>query len=264
MGVYFGGATTNAVARGGSWLSDTNAGMFAFNASHVPSYVYGDIGFRCSRDPLDTQAPIVPTHLTAMAVSGAQIDLSWTASTDNVVVANYKVYRNSGATPIATPTGTTYNNTGLAASTAYSYTVSACDAAGNCSAQSVSASTETLDGQAPTVPTGLTAVAVSSCHINLSWTASADDVGVTSYKIYRDGGAAPIATPTGTTYSDTGLTASTLYSYTVSACDAAANFSAQSTSTSATTMAPSDTQSPTVPTSPTAVAIISGKQSDLS
>src|SRR3989339_836974 len=224
MGVYFGGATTNAVARGGSWLSDTNAGMFAFNASHVPSYVYGDIGFRCSRDPLDTQAPIVPTHLTAMAVSGAQIDLSWTASTDNVVVANYKVYRNSGATPIATPTGTTYNNTGLAASTAYSYTVSACDAAGNCSAQSVSASTETLDGQAPTVPTGLTAVAVSSCQINLSWTASADNVG------------------------------GTVYSYTVSACDAAGNCSAQSIAASTTTP---DTQAPTVPTNIAAVAVSS-------
>ena len=84
----------------------------------------------------DIQAPTIPTNLTATTVSSIQINLSWTASTDNVGVTRYKIYRDGGATPIATPTGTTYSDTGLIASTAYSYTVSACDAAGNCSAKS--------------------------------------------------------------------------------------------------------------------------------
>jgi len=91
----------------------------------------------------DTQAPSVPTNLTATPASSTQINLGWTASTDDVGVASYKIYRDGGATPIARPTGTTYNNTGLTASTAYSYSVSACDAAGNCSAQSTAASATT-------------------------------------------------------------------------------------------------------------------------
>ena len=58
---------------------------------------------------------------------------------------------------------------------------------------------------------------------------------MTSYKIYRDGGSIPIATPTSTTYNDTGLTASAIYTYTVRACDAADNCSAQSMAVSSTT-----------------------------
>lgn len=199
-----------------------------------------DVKVAQSRATLDTQAPTVPTNLTATTVSWTQINLSWTASTDNIGVKIYKIYRDGGTTPIATPTDVIYNDIGLTASTAYSYTVSACDAAGNCSAQSAmaSATTSPPDAQAPTVPTNLTATTASSTQINLSWTASTDNVGVTGYKIYRDGGGAPIATPTGTTYNNTGLTASTLYSYTVSACDAAANCSAQSVAASATTANP--------------------------
>ena len=94
------------------------------------------------------------------------------------------------------------------------------------------------DTQAPTVPTNLTATAVNSSQINLSWTASTDNVGVTSYNIYRDGGTSPIITQTGTTYNDIYLTVSTVYSYTVSACDAVGNCSAQSTAANATTAAP--------------------------
>ncbi|TRZ57185.1 MAG: fibronectin type III domain-containing protein, partial [Rhodocyclaceae bacterium] len=90
------------------------------------------------------------------------------------------------------------------------------------------------DNQAPTVPGGLTAIAGSSSQISLSWTASSDAVGVTAYKVYRGG---VLLTTLGnvTTYSDTGLTASTTYSYTIAACDAASNCSAQSSSASATT-----------------------------
>ena len=183
----------------------------------------------------DTQAPTVPTNLAAVAINTTQIDLSWAASTDNIGVTSYKIYRDGGVSPIATPTGTTYSDTGRTALTPYTYTVSACDAAGNCSAQSITASTTTPDGQAPTVPTNLMAVAVSSYQINLSWTASTDDVGVTGYKIYRNGGATPIATPTGTTYSDPGRVASTAYTYTASACDAAGNCSAQSATANDTT-----------------------------
>src|SRR3989344_4707522 len=97
-------------------------------------------------------------------------------------------------------------------------------------------STVGSDTAAPSTPTGLTATAASS-QINLSWTASTDNVGVTGYKIFRGGVQVGISVTTN--YSDTGLTASTLYTYTVSAYDAANNNSAQSSAASATTQAAS-------------------------
>ncbi len=79
----------------------------------------------------DTQAPTVPTNVVATAAGASQIDLSWDASTDNSgFVAGYRIYRNGATTPTATVTsGTSYQDTGLAANTTYSYTVSAYDAA---------------------------------------------------------------------------------------------------------------------------------------
>ena len=188
--------------------------------------------------PSDTTAPTVPTNLSATAVSSSAINLSWTASTDAVGVTGYKVYR--GGTQIGTSIGTSYSDTGLSASTQYTYTVSAYDAAGNNSSQSssVSATTQSApvsDTTAPTTPTNLSATAVSSSAINLSWTASTDAVGVTGYKIYRGG--TQVGTSPSATYSDSGLSASTNYSYTVAAYDAAGNTSSQSSSASATTQA---------------------------
>ncbi|MDO8742766.1 MAG: Ig-like domain-containing protein [bacterium] len=102
----------------------------------------------------------------------------------------------------------------------------------------------TPDTSAPSVPSGLSATSISSTQINLSWTAATDNVGVSGYRIYRNG--TQIATSAGTTYSNTALTASTAYSYTVSAYDASNNTSAQSASASASTQAP-----PVVATTPT-------------
>ena len=87
----------------------------------------------------------------------------------------------------------------------------------------------------PTVPTNLTATAISSTQINLTWTASTDNVGVTGYQIFRNG--VQVGTSATNSYSDSGLTASTTYTYTVSAYDAAGNVSAQSSAANATTLA---------------------------
>jgi hypothetical protein len=103
----------------------------------------------------------------------------------------------------------------------------------------------TADTTAPTVPTGLTATAISSSQINLSWTASTDTggSGMAGYKIYRCQGAsctisttaASIATTSATIYSNTGLTAATSYTYKVAAYDVAGNTSGQSASATAVT-----------------------------
>jgi len=95
--------------------------------------------------PADTTPPSVPGGVTAVAQSASQILVSWTASTDASGINGYRIYRNGGATPVATVQTTNYTDTGLAAGTAYSYAVSAVDAANpaNVSAQSGSVSATT-------------------------------------------------------------------------------------------------------------------------
>jgi hypothetical protein len=89
----------------------------------------------------DTAAPSVPANLTAVAASASQVNVTWTAATDNTAVTGYNVFRNG--TQIGTATTNSYQDSGLAANTAYSYTVAAYDAAGNTSAQSTSMSATT-------------------------------------------------------------------------------------------------------------------------
>ena len=198
----------------------------------------------------DTTPPSAPTSLTGTVASAAQINLSWTASTDNVAVTGYRVEDCSGAScttfaQIGTPTSTTYSATGLTASTAYSFRVRATDAAGNLSTYSITAKATTsaaADTTAPTAPSGLTAAVASAAQINLSWTASTDNVGVTGYKVESCSGVscttfAQIGTPTATNFSATGLAASTAYSFRVRATDAAGNLSAYSSTASGTTTA---------------------------
>jgi len=91
----------------------------------------------------------------------------------------------------------------------------------------------------PVPPTALTATAIASNHVNLTWTAATDNVGVTGYTIYRGGTA--IGTVRGTTsgYADFSTSPFITYSYTVDAFDGAGNHSGQSTPASATTPAAS-------------------------
>lgn len=82
----------------------------------------------------DTTAPSAPTNLTASGTTAVSTNLSWTASTDNVGVTGYDVY--SGATLLGNTANTTASITGLTASTTYTFSVKAKDAAGNASASS--------------------------------------------------------------------------------------------------------------------------------
>src|SRR6266705_2811856 len=198
----------------------------------------------------DTTPPSPPTGLTAAAAGSTGANLSWSASTDNVGVTGYIVRRNG--VQVATPATTSYADTGLSAATTYSYTVAARDAAGNISPNSASVSITTAsaaDTTPPTTPTGLTAAIAGSSGANLSWSASTDNVGVTGYIVRRN--SVQVATPTTTSFADTGLSAATTYSYTVAARDAAGNISPNSTSVSITI---ADTTPPTTPTGLTAAA----------
>lgn len=92
----------------------------------------------------DTQAPTVPTGLKSTAATATSVALSWTASTDNVGVSQYDVLRDGKV--VASTAGTTYNDTGLIANTAYKYSVRARDLAGNASAESAAITVTTGTG----------------------------------------------------------------------------------------------------------------------
>ena len=219
---------------GTSW-SDTGL-------SEATSYSYrvaatdaaGNTSSQCTAvavSTLDATVPSVPANLQGAGASASQINLTWTASTDNVAVTGYRVYRDGSE--IGTTASTSWSDTGRAEVTSYSYRVAAYDAAGNTSAQCTAVAVSTLDATAPSVPANLQASVISTSRIDLTWTASTDNVGVTGYRVYRDGSL--VASPSGTSYSDTGLSAGTTYAYRVAATDAAGNASAQCSAVDATT-----------------------------
>ena len=200
----------------------------------------------------DTQAPTAPTNLVSTSKTDTTVDLSWTASTDNIGVIGYDVY--NGETKVGSPKETTYTVTGLTANTEYSFTVQAKDAAGNVSASSaaLSVTTAVYDAEAPTAPTNLISLSITDTTVDLSWTASTDNMGVVGYDVYS--GTTVVGSPAGTIYTVTGLTANTEYSFTVKAKDAAGNVSASSAALSVTT-AVYDSEVPSTPTGLTATNI---------
>ncbi|MBP9792375.1 MAG: fibronectin type III domain-containing protein [Flavobacterium sp.] len=204
------------------------------------NHIFFDVSntnFTITAGSSDTLAPSAPTNLVASGTTQTTTNLSWTAATDNVGVTGYEIYRD--ATLLTTVTSTTYTATGLTASTAYTFSVKAKDAAGNVSAASNVVNITTLapvaDTTAPTAPTALTASGTTSSTTNLSWTAATDNIGVTGYDVYQ--GATLLGSTASTSYNVTGLTASTAYSFSVKAKDAAGNISASSNVVNVTTSA---------------------------
>ncbi len=160
--------------------------------------------------------PSAPTGLSATP-GNAQVTLSWTASTG---ASSYSVLHALAAggpfSSVATnQTGTTYSDTGLSNGTTYFYQVIAVNGSG----QSGNSNTASATPQAaPDAPTGLSASA-GDAQVALSWTASTNATG---YKVFRATGAggygtAPLATVTGTSYSDTSAINGTTYYYSVKA-----------------------------------------------
>lgn len=190
---------------------------------------------------VDTQAPTVPGNLRTDSVTTTTVALRWNASTDNIGVTSYRIYR--GSTPIGTATGLTYTDSGLTQATSYSYRVTARDAAGNESNPSSTLNVTTVDPgdtTAPSMPTGLQTGGATTTTLQLTWNPSTDDRAVTGYRIYRNGTA--VGTSATTSFGDSGLTADTAYTYRVSAYDAAGNESVLSAQITASTLDPSQVQ----------------------
>jgi chitodextrinase len=199
------------------------------------NHIFFDVSnanFTITNSAPDTTAPTAAT-LSASGTTTTSTNLSWTGATDNIGVTGYDVYQDGVFR--ASTASTSFVASGLTASTAYSFYVIAKDAAGNVSPASNTVNVTTLapDTTAPTAPT-LSASGTTSSSTNLSWTGATDNVGVTSYDVYRNG--TFLASTAATTYAVTGLTASTAYTFYVIAKDGAGNASAASNTVNVTTL----------------------------
>jgi fibronectin type 3 domain-containing protein len=189
--------------------------------------------------------PPTPKNLRSLAHSASEVELEWELASDDVGVAGYRIYRDGRAIAEADATTSWFTDTELADSTTYTYYVTALDAVGRESAASNVIAASTSDATKPSTPEGLSAVAAAgSDRVDLSWSSASDDVGVSGYRIYRDGAAVPLASLGGSTpsFSDATVAPATEYSYTVTAVDAGGNESDASEPASART---ADTVAPT-------------------
>lgn len=188
---------------------------------------------------VDYEAPSSPSNLVASNPSSSTIDLSWTASTDNVGVSGYFIYYSDGTLATTAPSNSITVN-GLNPSTSYTFYVTAYDAAMNESGQSNNATQVTTgipDTEVPTAPTNLVASNITMSTIDLNWNASTDNIGVVGYYVYQNGVQVSDVT-SGTSTTVSGLTESTQYSFYVRAYDAAGNLSGQSNTITPTTDSP--------------------------
>ncbi|SDP65712.1 fibronectin type 3 domain-containing protein, partial [Klenkia soli] len=196
-----------------------------------------------SATPTDLTPPAVPTGLAA-ARGEHQVTLSWQPNGE-ADLASYRVLRDG--TEIATVTsGTSYVDTGLTNDQAYAYRLVAVDTHGNRSAATAAVSATPTDLTPPAVPSGVTAVRGDG-RVTVSWTADSEP-DLASYRVLRNG--VEVATVTGTSFTDTGLTNDSDYAYRVVAVDTHGNRSLGSTAVTAT---PTDLTPPAVPTGLAAV-----------
>jgi len=191
--------------------------------------------------PPNTNAPTTPSNLAGGSAEPTTAGVNWSASTDEVGVAGYNVFRNG--VQIGTTAGTSYQDSGLTQATTYTYMVSAFDLAGNTS-PTVSVSVTTKDVTPPSTPANLVTAVVSTKQIKLTWSPSTDLEAVAGYHVFRGttpaglsqvGRTAATTSPSFISYS---LTPGTTYYFGVEAEDTSGNVSAMSAVVSAATLAP--------------------------
>jgi len=208
-----------------------------------------------------TAIPAAPTGMTATAVSGSQINLSWKDNSANET--GFKIWRKvgtSGSWAVRATVGanvTSYQDTGLAPCTLHTYGVVAYNACRDSGASNAASATTRC---VPLAPTNLTATAVSGSQINLSWKDnSANETGFRIWRKVGTSGSWVVRATVGanvTSYQDTGLTPCTLHTYGVVAYNSNGD-SGASNAASATT--------PCVPLAPTNLTAraVSGSQINL-
>ncbi|MCB4809224.1 fibronectin type III domain-containing protein [Tamlana sp. 62-3] len=201
--------------------------------------------------PEDTQAPTAPKNLIATNITETTAEITWTASTDNVAVTGYNIY-NNGTLLTSVGNITNYTLTGLNTSSVYNLTITAFDAAGNESAASNNEDFTTVtptDTESPSDPSNLVAFNVTETTVDLTWTASTDNVAIEGYLIYKINNGVSLLQNVGNinNFTLTNLTEGTDYSIIIRAYDSAGNQSGNTNTVSFTTLTSEDTEAPTAP-----------------
>ena len=205
-------------------------------------------------------APAAPTNLSATA-GNQQASLTWTAGGG---ATSYNVKRGTASggpyTTVGSPAGTTYADTSLTNGTAYYYVVTAVNATGESGNSNQATATPKAAPTAPGAPLNLTATGGNQ-QVSLAWTAS---TGATSYNVKRaaiNGGPyTTVASPAGTSYTDTTVTNGTTYYYVVTAVSASgesANSNQASATPSATPPAPAPPTNPGTSSCATPISAVS-------
>ncbi|MFE7749097.1 fibronectin type III domain-containing protein [Streptomyces sp. NPDC057428] len=174
----------------------------------------------------DTRKPTAPQGVTAQAGSATTAHVMWERASDDRGITGYDVYREGEKVATVPAAKLMTDVDGLIASTAYTFTVRARDAAGNLSGPSAAVPVTTpaptpADDEPPTAPVALRGRADDSRTVTLSWGGSTDDLGVTAYDIYQEDARIHSVSGTLTTARLTGLRPGTVYTFTVRARDAA-------------------------------------------
>ncbi|MEQ9619015.1 MAG: right-handed parallel beta-helix repeat-containing protein [Deltaproteobacteria bacterium] len=250
------------------WYNAENANVFKANGTHDfngwksitgqdTNSVFGDPDTSNMTDKqnnlLDTcmnQTSISIFSVSVDAITHDSVEISWSTSEPADSQVEYGPTESYGSTS-ELDTSLAFDHkvllTGLSPETTYHFRLISKDQRGKTylSYDFTFTTAKFADNSPPATPTVLTAIVISSSQINLSWGSSTDNVGVSGYRIYRNGSAT--TTTTDTYYSDTGLKQSTKYSYTVTAYDAAGNESEHSAQASATTLVDSAKLPPEAP-----------------
>ncbi|KAF0202101.1 MAG: hypothetical protein FD170_2072, partial [Bacteroidetes bacterium] len=158
----------------------------------------------------DTEAPSAPGNLTASDTTATSVFLSWNASTDNNGVTAYDIYSNNSLLATLPSTSTTFLVSNLIPATSYDFFIRARDGAGNTSNQSNTVLITTLaDATPPSVPENLIATEITQTSLTLSWDASTDNIGVSSYEVFVDSVSAGIVNSPALSIALSGLTPGT-------------------------------------------------------
>jgi hypothetical protein len=176
--------------------------------------------------PPDGEPPTVPGNLTATPLTSTKIALSWTASTDNVGVAQYRIFRDGAL--VTTTTATTFTDTRRKPSTTYGYEVVARDAAGNDSpaATAVTTTPAREDTRPPKAPKHVRAQRDGRL-VGVRWRTSTDNVGIEGYRVFRNDHL--VATLDGTRFEERLPRSGMSPTYRIRAFDASGNLSRLST-----------------------------------
>ena len=220
------------------WLSSTLVGCAGLASQSSQARLASSTATSTGGTTGTSTPTLAVTQPAATNVTSNSALITWTTTSPASSQVQYGTTPSYGSqTALDTTLVTTHSQslTALQANQSYHYRVISANASGQATSGDLTFTTASSgSGNQPTVPGGLTVIPVSSTQLSLTWIASTDDVGVTGYKIFRNGTQA--GTSTTPAYLDGGLSPSTSYSYTVSAFDAAGNNSAQSSPATGTTL----------------------------